>query len=215
MIKAVIFDLDGVIIDSEPIAYAILRDLVMPYGFDIPIDDYTSKYLGRTVAMGMTTIKETFSIPLSEEELMAQYLKKEKDHVAKGIPLKPGASELVKSLKENNIKIIVASSSIRERAEGILKSHDILKYFDDLVFGYEVPRGKPYPDIFLKACEKLNVKTDEAIVIEDSEAGIQAAYLAEIPVICIPDIKPPAKEYEEKATYILNSLYDVKGILGL
>lgn len=215
MIKAVIFDLDGVIIDSEPIAYGILRDLVKPYGCDIPMDDYTTNYLGRTIARAMTTIRETFGIPLSEDELMALYLKKEKECISDGVPLKPGAKELISELKNNNIKMIVASSSLRERAEGILSSHNLLKFFDDLVFGYEVPKGKPSPDIFLKACEKLGVATEDAIVIEDSEAGIQASYSAGIKVICIPDMKAPSKEYKEKATYIVNSLYDVKGILGL
>lgn len=213
MIKAVIFDLDGVIIDSEPVAYGILRDMVAPYGGDISLDEYTTQYLGRTVAMGMTTIKNTFNIPESEEELFQKYMSMEKERVAKGIPLKAGLREILTYLKERNIKTIVASSSVRERAEKILRAHDILKYFDDLVFGYEVPKGKPHPDIFLKACEKLGVTTDEAIVIEDSEAGINASYSANIPVICIPDMKYPQKKYEDMATYVAESLYDATKII--
>lgn len=213
MLKAIIFDLDGVIIDSEPVAYGILRDMVAPYGGDISLDEYTTQYLGRTVAMGMTTIKNTFNAPESEEELFKKYMSIEKERVEKGIPLKSGIRELLTYLKEQSIKTIVASSSVRERAEKILNAHDILKYFDDLVFGYEVPRGKPYPDIFLKACEKLGVTTDEAIVIEDSEAGINASYAAHIPVICIPDMKYPQKKYADMATYISESLYDAKKII--
>lgn len=213
MVKAIIFDLDGVVIDSEPVAYGILRDMVAPYGGDISLDEYTTQYLGRTVATGMTTIKNTFNIPETEEELFQKYMSMEKERVAKGIPLKPGVKEILAYLKEHNIKTIVASSSIRERAEKILESHKISEYFDDLVFGYEVPRGKPYPDIFLKACEKLGVTTDEAIVIEDSEAGINAAHSANIPVICIPDMKYPQKTYEEMATYIVKSLFDARKVI--
>ncbi len=213
MLKAIIFDLDGVIIDSEPVAYGILRDMVAPYGGDISLDEYTTQYLGRTVAMGMTTIKHTFDAPESEEELFSKYMSMEKERVAVGIPLKPYVREILSYLKENNIKTIVASSSVRERAEKILRSHDILKYFDDLVFGYEVPRGKPHPDIFLKACEKLGVSADEAIVIEDSEAGINASYSANIPVICIPDMKYPVKKYEDMATYIVENLNDAMKII--
>lgn len=70
--------------------------------------------------------------------------------------------------------------------------------FDDFVFGSEGKRGKPYPDIFLKACEKLNEKPYEAVVLEDSEAGIQAASDAHIPVVCIPDLKYPSDDYTSK-----------------
>ncbi len=209
MIKAIIFDLDGVLIDSEPTAYAILREMVSEYGGDISLTDYTTKYLGRTVAMGMTTIKNTFNAPEDEDVLFDKYLRLEKEKVAAGIPLKPGVVELLDFLKSNDYKMIVASSSIRERAKKILEHHNILKYFDDLVFGYEVPRGKPYPDIFLKACEKLNVNPDNAIVIEDSEAGIEAAYSAKIPVICIPDMKKPDERHQKMAQFVFESLYDV------
>lgn len=81
--------------------------------------------------------------------------------------------------------------------------------FDDFVFGSEGKRGKPYPDIFLKACEKLNVKPDEAVVLEDSEAGIQAASDVHIPVICIPDLKYPSDDYTSKPAAVLESLNDV------
>lgn len=213
MLKAIIFDLDGVLIDSEPIAYSILREMASEYGGDISLIDYTTKYLGRTVAMGMTTIKTTFNAPESEEVLFEKYLQLEKERVSAGIPLKPGVVELLAFLKDNDFKMIVASSSVRERAEKILEHHDILKYFDELVFGYEVPRGKPYPDIFLKACEKLNVTPEQAMVIEDSEAGIEASYSAGIPIICIPDMKRPDDEHKNMAQFIFDSLYDVQNYL--
>ena len=209
MIKAVIFDLDGVVIDSEPIAYSILQELAGAYGHSIPLKDYTTKYLGRTVAKGMETMISTFNLPISSDELLKKYFEKEKIKTEEGIPLKPGARELLTFLKNNGYKTIVASSSTRARAEKILADNDVLKYFDDLVFGYEVPRGKPYPDIFLKACEKLGVKKTEAIVLEDSEAGIDAAFSAEIPVICLPDMKVPDKKHLQKTAFVMDSLFDV------
>lgn len=213
MLKAIIFDLDGILIDSEPIAYSILQEMVSVYGGSIPLEDYTANYLGRTVAMGMATIKSIFNAPESEEELMEIYLRKEKEKLAEGVPLKPGVKELLVYIKNCGYKTIVASSSVRERAESILKSYDILKYFDDMVFGYEVPKGKPNPDIFLKACEKLGVQPHEAIVIEDSEAGIEAAYSANITTICIPDMKHPDKHYRNMVCYMFESLFDVMRLL--
>ena len=213
MLKAIIFDLDGILIDSEPIAYTILQEMVSSYGGYISLDEYTSNYLGRTVAMGMTTIKTVFNTPESEEELMEIYLRKEKEKLEAGIPLKPGVKELLVYVKTCGYKTIVASSSVRERAEKILKSHDILKYFDDMVFGYEVKKGKPHPDIFLKACEKLGIEPHEALVIEDSEAGIEAAYSANITTVCIPDMKYPDKHYKNMVCYMFDSLFDVMRLL--
>ena len=83
-----------------------------------------------------------------------------------------------------------------------------------MVVGPEVKRGKPFADVFLQAAEKLNEKPENCLVLEDSEAGIQAAYAAEIPVICIPDMKRPGKEYAEMTTDILGSLTEVIGYLN-
>lgn len=126
-----------------------------------------------------------------------------------GIPLKPGLQALLTYLKKEDYQIVVATSSLKMRALHILKKHQLENCFDDFTFGYEVTRNKPFPDIFLKACEKMSVKPSEALVLEDSEAGIQAAYDAHIPVICIPDMKQPSSAYAKKTAAILPSLADV------
>ena len=84
-----------------------------------------------------------------------------------------------------------------------------------MVFGTELKRGKPYPDIFLKAAEYAKEPPEQCLVLEDSEAGVQAAYAAGIDVICIPDLKQPSKEYKEKATAVMDSLDEVIGWLEL
>ena len=109
----------------------------------------------------------------------------------------------------DSYQTIVATSSHKDRAERILNQHNVLQYIDDIVCGDEVKRGKPFPDIFLKACEKLQVSHQEALVLEDSEAGIQAAYDAHIPVICIPDMKHPSDEYVKKVEHVYDSLNDI------
>lgn len=109
--------------------------------------------------------------------------------------LKPGAIELLNYLRENNIKIAVASSSTSERAIGILKNHGIDNMFDTYVFAEDIHNSKPDPEIFLLALEKLSIQNTKCFVLEDSENGIEAAYRANIPVICIPDMKIPNKDY--------------------
>ena len=113
----------------------------------------------------------------------------------------------------NYYKTIVATSSNRDRVDKILAQAKITEFFDDSICGDEVTKGKPNPEVFLKSCQKLGVNVDEAIVLEDSEAGIQASYDANIKVICIPDMKYPEKQYEEKTFKILKDLTEVTAYL--
>ena len=130
-----------------------------------------------------------------------------------GVPVKKGLVELLHYLKDNNYKTIVATSSNRDRVDKILAQAKITEFFDDSICGDEVTKGKPNPEVFLKSCQKLGVNVDEAIVLEDSEAGIQASYDANIKVICIPDMKYPEKQYEEKTFKILKDLTEVTAYL--
>ena len=90
-----------------------------------------------------------------------------------------------------------------------MRQHNIVEYFDEFVFGNEVKKGKPNPDIFLKACDKISVNPEECLVLEDSESGIQSAYSANIPVICIPDMKVPNQYYLNMTKAVLSSLEEV------
>ncbi len=108
-----------------------------------------------------------------------------------GVELKPGVADTLKYLKEKGVKVGLATSTVRERATGYLKAHHIDQYFDELVFGDTVEHGKPAPDIYLKACEMLDVKPEEAIAVEDSINGILSAGRAGMyPVMVIDLIQP-------------------------
>lgn len=210
MLKAVIFDMDGLMVDSEIISYYCYRDLLNDYGYEFTKEDYIRDFPGKALRTSITYIKEHYHIDYDIEEKIDQFHQREAQYMEKeGVELKPGLVELLQYLKAHNYKTIVATSSLKQRTHRILGGHDVLQYLDDTVFSSEVKRGKPYPDIFLKACEKLNVNVDEALVLEDSEAGIQAAYDAHIPVICVPDMKYPDEEFAQKTTQILSSLHDV------
>ncbi len=110
-------------------------------------------------------------------------------------------------LQREGVPIALATSSVESRARMILDSNGILSLFDHLVFAKDVKRSKPYPDIFLKACSDLNVLPENCLVLEDSEAGIAAAYRAGIPVICIPDLKI----YQGKVCFALHLLQKLNG----
>lgn len=129
----------------------------------------------------------------------------EERFASEGVPVKPGLVELLKLLKAKGVRTMVATSSNRNRVDRILENSGLKAYFDDSICGDEVEQGKPDPEIFLKACRKMGVLPQEALVLEDSEQGIQAAYRAGIPCICIPDMKYPQPEFVEMTVAVLES----------
>ena len=209
MIKAVIFDMDGLMIDSERVTFEGYQKVLGDMGLTMSKEFYVT-LLGRTI----TTAKELFKEEYGDNFNLDEVIVKVHQYMAdvfhtQGIPLKKGLLDLLQYLKDHNYKTIVATSSQRKRVDHILKNAHLTQYFDDSICGDEVTQGKPHPEVFLKSCQKLQVLPHEAIVLEDSEAGIQAAYSGNIPVICIPDMKYPEPTYAKMTSSILDSLEDV------
>lgn len=209
MVEAVIFDMDGLMIDTETVNYKFFGGFFKKMGIELSKYNYCVCFTGRTIEKGLIAAKEIYNGDYEVEDFF-QYFEQYKDEwSSQVIPLKPGLIELLDELKSKNIKLAIATSSGIERVYNLFKPYDVLKYFDEIVCGPDVKHSKPAPDIFLKACEKLNVSVENAIVLEDSEAGIEAAFRAHVPVICIPDMKAPDKEHEDMTTAILPTLKDV------
>ena len=209
MIKAVIFDLDGLLIDSEIVSYKIYKEILNQFGHSFSIEEYAQNFSGKTEVKNVTNLIDTYNLPWTVEVGLDNVLKVEDKFINEGIDLKTGVKKLLTYLKDKNLKIAIASSSTRDRALTILRQHNIVEYFDEFVFGNEIEKGKPNPDIFLKACDKISVNPEECLVLEDSESGIHAAYSANIPVICIPDMKVPNQYYLNMTKAVLSSLEEV------
>lgn len=209
MKTTIIFDLDGLLIDSEIISYHLYQDLLEKYGYTFTVEEYAHNYSGKTGVGNMETLIRIYHLPITVDEGRAFTKAREKVYFENGVDLKQGARKLLEYLKSNQYKVILATSSTRDRALGVLDQNGVGQYFDGMVFGPEVERGKPYPDIFLKACEKAGEVLEHCLVLEDSEAGIQAAHSAGIDVICIPDMKLPEMKFRNMAAEILDSLEEV------
>ncbi|WP_028043243.1 HAD family hydrolase [Candidatus Stoquefichus massiliensis] len=210
MLKVIIFDMDGLMVDTEMISFQCFQDLIRSYGFDFTKEEYMKSYPGRSLQTSLRYIRDHYQLDFDIQEKMQLFKDLEEKYINKdGVQLKKGLLPLLEYVKSHHYQTIIATSSHFDRAIKILGPYHIMPYIDNIVCGPEVQHSKPFPDIFLKACEKLAVHPHEALVLEDSEAGIQAAYDAHIPVICIPDMKYPHDDYIKKATRIYSSLEDV------
>ena len=209
MVKAVIFDMDGLMIDSERVTFESYQRVLATMNLNMS-EDFYKCLLGKTLFTVTQLFEEHYGEDFPLTDVIAKVHEDMNDRFEnQGVPLKKGLIELLTYLKDNTYTTIVATSSTRQRVDHILELAHLTQYFDDSICGDEVTKGKPNPEVFLKACQKGHVQPHEALVLEDSEAGIQAAYHAQIPVICIPDMKYPTEEYASKTYKILDSLDEV------
>ena len=211
--EAVIFDLDGLLADTEIISLKVYQELLRDFGIPFTEETYSRDYSGHREEENVQRFLDTYDLPWNFDQTLAKVYELEARILAKGVNLKKGAKNLLTYLQKEGIPIALATSSVESRARMILDSNGILSLFDRLVFAKDVKRSKPYPDIFLKACSDLNVLPENCLVLEDSEAGIEAASRAGIPVICIPDLKIPAQSFLNKTEQVFQDLDAVRDYL--
>ena len=187
MLKGVIFDMDGLMFDTERLSSKMWHKILTKYS--LPINE---EFIIAIRGLNFNSSKELF-YKCYQTKLDFKSLKEEKNQMvfayitSHGIPVKEGLYELLDFLKKNKIKIALATSSSRAVANKNLELAGIDSYFNAKVFGDEVSKGKPDPEIFLKALAKLHLTCDESIVLEDSKNGINAALSAGISPLWIPD----------------------------
>ena len=211
--EAVIFDLDGLLADTEIISLKVYQELLRYFGIPFTEETYSRDYSGHREEENVQRFLDTYDLPWNFDQTLDKVYELEAQILAKGVNLKKGAKNLLTYLQKEGIPIALATSSVESRARMILDSNGILSLFDHLVFAKDVKRSKPYPDIFLKSCSDLNVLPENCLVLEDSEAGIEAASRAGIPVICIPDLKIPAQFFLNKTEQVFQDLDAVRDYL--
>lgn len=212
-IRAVIFDMDGVIFDSERVLMEIWGELSEKYDirdFQIPYRMCIGVNAKKTRQIMLDFYGPDFPYDKYEREQSAIYHERY-DHGK--LPLKPGIRELLTFLKEQKLKCAVASSTRLKVVEDQLKAADLYDCFDRITGGDKVTHSKPHPEIFLTTAEALNVPPENCAVIEDSHSGIRAAFAAGMAPIMVPDLLPDNEEMHEKAVCVLKDLFEVKQYL--
>lgn len=212
--EAVVFDMDGVIFDSERAVMNCWLELAQKY----EIKDIEKPYfacVGTTMTRTREIMLETYGedFPYDEYARESSLMYHEKYDGGK-LPMKPGVMELLSYLKEKGKKIALASSTRRETVTNQLRWAGIIDYFDVIICGDMVARSKPAPDIFLKACQELGVSPENTYAIEDSYNGIRAAHAGQLRPIMVPDLLEANDEMRGMAECVCDNLNEVIDYLG-
>lgn len=207
---AVVFDMDGVIFDSERAVMICWLELADKYGIENIEKPYFA-CIGTTMKRTREIMLETYGedFPYDEYAQEKSVMFHEKYDGGR-LPMKTGVVELLTFLREEGKKIALASSTGRQTVTTQLRDANILHFFDEIICGDMVERSKPAPDIFLEACNKLGTAPERTYAIEDSYNGIRAAYTGNLRPIMVPDLLPCNEEMEEKTEVVCKSLLEVK-----
>lgn len=211
---AVLFDMDGLMLDTERLLYAAWQRAMADYGYQASEEVFLAS-LGTTVAATNQLLRAAYGpdFPLEATNgRTGDYVWEEVDD--RGAPLKPGLLALLDYLEAQDIPKAVASSSERATIDRLLGSAGLLARFPVTVAGDEVVHGKPAPDIFLLAARRLGVDPAQCLVLEDSEPGARAAHAAGMAVIIVPDLKSPSDEVARLAAAVLPDLHAVQDWLA-
>ena len=209
-VVAVIFDMDGLLLDSERLALAAFVETCDHFG----LGDHTAVFMrcvGATHTLGEQILRD--GLPGNVDHLAfgrlwdSTYVEHTSDSA---IPLKSGAAELLQDLKGFGVPMAVATSTSTSRARQKLQSCGIVQDFDVIVGGDQVQRSKPCPDIYLRAAELLHIQPERCLALEDSENGVRSAIGAGMKVIQIPDLVQPSAALRELGHTVLTTLHDVR-----
>jgi 16S rRNA pseudouridine516 synthase len=215
--QAVIFDLDGSLIDSMGIWEEVDRGFLKKRGIEPPKDLFDDVAGGNSFSEIAIHFKEKFNLTETIEEIMAEWTEMVEEKYATSVPLKPFAYDTLQYLKTNNIKMAIGTSNTIPLTEKALHANKIFHYFDVIVNGNGKIKGKPFPDIFWEAARQISTQPEHCVVIEDVLVGVQAAKNAGMSVIAIED-RYSAKDRKEiilASDYYVSNYQELLQILKL
>ena len=210
-IKALFFDMDGLLVDSERVTFEMWVDILAAQGHELTLDRYLT-FIGQTEEAISKRIAELYPgfdpFTMLYPQWESGYAKLTQEG---GVRLKEGALEVLDYAEANGLICSLVSSNTQHWIHAILQSDGVLHRFHPILHGGCVGpgRGKPQPDLFLLAARELGLDPSECLVLEDSNSGILAAHRAGMPVICVKDLKPPEPEQAQLCEMIADSLLEV------
>ena len=211
--RAVIFDMDGLLFDTESIARWAWKQALKDHGY-IMNDDLYMQFVGRDLTWREKLLKKIYGDSLPFESVTVQRIEiGDERELREGLPMKPGVLDLLYTLSDLGVVIALATGTAHTRAMRRLKNAGINQYFTTIVTSADVAEGKPAPDIFLEVSRRLNVEPVQCVVFEDSFVGVEAAFQAGMCPIMVPDIEQPSAEIRRLAYRVLDSLEETRELL--
>lgn len=212
-VKGVLFDMDGVVLDTEKLYCRFWREAAMALGYPMTVEQALGMRSLNAQA-GQAKLESYFGPGVSREAMKQKRVELMDAYVAVcGVDPKPGISELLAELKRRGIKTAITTSSPMERVRRYLTPLGLLNQFDCLCSGHDVPRGKPEPDIYLHGAASIGLEPWECLAIEDSHAGVLSASRAGCLTVLIPDLDEPAKETLNLLYACCERLSDIPALL--
>lgn len=212
MVQAVIFDMDGTLIDSERIGWEAWYRVNDRLGTDID-DELIARFIGRTRADVTAFLVERLGSRELGERAFNVHTEVLHELEATELVAKPGAREALRALRERGVYCGVATSSHRPVAERNLAYVGLIDFFQHITCGEETANGKPAPDIYLLAAERAGARPEECAVVEDSPNGVRSGHAAGMRVALVPDLVQPDEEIRSKSTWVLESLNELVAAL--
>lgn len=213
MLQGIVFDMDGILFDTERLALESWLHTGKLLNLNIT-EEIARKTIGYNAEITWKILKNEVGdfdqkkARSFRSEYISSYIHEN------GVPQKKGLFEILEFLSESQIRLAVATSTARKNAEFYLKNTGIFSFFDSILCSDQIEKPKPAPDIYLKSCKQLDVNPAFCFAIEDSYAGITAAYQAKMKPVMIPDILPPNNAMHEMAYTILPDLLALKEFIN-
>ncbi len=215
MVQAVLFDMDGTVFDTESIYRRCWIRAAKDVGFDVDMELFFERVCGLNMADMTVLVHRVYGTDAPFEEVRARrrlYLDEELEKV--GLPFKSGAPDILYALKEQGIKIALVTSSGRKLVDRYLQMSGLEGVFDVIMTGEQVMHGKPDPEIFLIAAQKLGISPEHCMVVEDSPNGVRAGHAAGMYTVMVPDLHPCTKELSSLLWHCCNTLGELLPLIN-
>ena len=214
MIRAVLFDMDGTLLDSEKIYRRTWTQAMKDLKLELDEEQFFRDVSGMNMAGIKSFCKQAYGADFPIEELAATRRAHLMAFLEENLPpLKPGVPQILETLRERGICIVLATSSGYAYATKLVQRLGIDGYFDAVMAGDRVEHGKPHPEIFLRAAELIGCKPEECVVAEDSQNGVRAGYAAGMRTVMIPDLQPCTDELRPLLWYCIDSLWELPTLI--
>jgi HAD superfamily hydrolase (TIGR01509 family) len=211
-VEAVIFDMDGLLLDTETVYRRAMIASASGLGYDFP-EEFCHSMVGTAETEIHAILRQRFGADFPIPRLFQDCETQMQRLLDTGVPVKAGAAELIGDLVARKLPMAVATSTVRRIAEHHLQRAGLLDHFSAVCTREDVTRGKPHPDLFLKAASDLGVRAERCLVLEDSHHGVRAAHAAGAMPVMVPDLLPATDELRALCIAVVRDLHDVRAML--